>query len=169
MAEKRKVVTDEVFRTGQPYHGEDCRDGIWNDFVIYPVYDAQGNVSSVAVYAQDITDRKQAEQQLHYQASLFQQVSEGIIATDLDMNITSWNDAATNIYGWHRDEGDPIQPVYNGHSAGYADYSHGIRLISNTVILNGDSTRIDAILTNPELAVLLSHEGMISKAYYPRD
>ncbi len=71
------------------------------------------------------------------------------------------------IYGWHRSENHPIQPVYNGHHAKYADYSHGVRLIANTVILNGDSTHIDSILTSPGLAALLSDEGAISKPYYP--
>lgn len=33
------------------------------------------------------------------------------------------------IYGWHRANGNPIQPVSNVHGAYYADYSHGLRLI----------------------------------------
>lgn len=33
------------------------------------------------------------------------------------------------IYGWHRLNGRPIQPVYSGHSAEYRDYSHGLRLV----------------------------------------
>lgn len=33
------------------------------------------------------------------------------------------------IYGWHRANGTPIQPVSNVHGAYYADYSHGLRLV----------------------------------------
>lgn len=33
------------------------------------------------------------------------------------------------IYGWHRKNGEPIQPVYSGHHAEYRDYSHGLRLV----------------------------------------
>ncbi|MBK6947620.1 MAG: hypothetical protein IPH16_05680 [Haliscomenobacter sp.] len=33
------------------------------------------------------------------------------------------------IYGWHRLDGQPIQPLYSGHVNWYVDYSHGIRLI----------------------------------------
>jgi len=33
------------------------------------------------------------------------------------------------IYGWHRSNGEPIQPVYSGHHAEYRDYSHGLRLV----------------------------------------
>lgn len=35
------------------------------------------------------------------------------------------------IYGWHRRNGIPIQPVSSVHGAGYADYSHGVRFIVN--------------------------------------
>ncbi|MEA1986057.1 MAG: T9SS type A sorting domain-containing protein [Candidatus Marinimicrobia bacterium] len=72
------------------------------------------------------------------------------------------------IYGWHRNIGDPIQPVYNGHRDFYADYSHGIRLIYNIMLLNGDSTDIRTILNDSKLHILLSDEGKISKPYYPQ-
>jgi hypothetical protein len=59
------------------------------------------------------------------------------------------------IYGWHRASHDPIQPLSTVHGAGYADYSHGVRLVSRTVYVNGASRSIDAVLTDPELAALL--------------
>ncbi len=71
------------------------------------------------------------------------------------------------IYGWHRSVNDPIQPVYNGHHANYADYSHGVRLISDLAILNGDTVRVSEILRSVELSFLLSDEGVIPKPYYP--
>jgi len=71
------------------------------------------------------------------------------------------------IYGWHLSENNPIQPVYNGHIAMYADYSHGVRLISKLAFLNGDSIQVDEILKDPNLWILLSNEGVISKPYYP--
>jgi hypothetical protein len=71
------------------------------------------------------------------------------------------------IYGWHLSENNPIQPVYNGHIAMYADYSHGVRLISKLAFINGDSIHIDDILKDSNLSMLLSSEGVISKPYYP--
>ncbi len=71
------------------------------------------------------------------------------------------------IYGWHLSVGNPIQPVYNGHIAGYADYSHGIRFILNTAFLNGDSVKVTDILKDSKFARLLSDEGVIEKPYYP--
>ncbi|MGH1365601.1 MAG: hypothetical protein ACRBF0_18710 [Calditrichia bacterium] len=71
------------------------------------------------------------------------------------------------IYGWHLSVDDPIQPPYNGHGAMYADYSHGVRLIANTVIVNGDSVRVKDILSDAILWPLLSDEGVISQPRYP--
>ena len=33
------------------------------------------------------------------------------------------------IYGWHKPDGMPIQPLYVGHVNWYVDYSHGVRLV----------------------------------------
>jgi hypothetical protein len=59
------------------------------------------------------------------------------------------------IYGWHRASHDPIQPLSTVHGAGYADYSHGVRLVSRTVFVNGTMRSIDDVLTDPDLAGLL--------------
>jgi len=63
------------------------------------------------------------------------------------------------IYGWHRLDGTPIQPLYNGHEESYADYSHGIRLVQNVMLVDGIPTTVSSVLTNPSLAALLSDEG----------
>ena len=65
------------------------------------------------------------------------------------------------IYGWHRPTGIPIQPLSTVHGAGYADYSHGIRLISNQVLLNGEPRLWYEVLEDPAIAKVLSDEGAI--------
>ena len=65
------------------------------------------------------------------------------------------------IYGWHRSNGKPIQPVSTVHGARYADYSHGVRLISNVAYVDGKETQITAILEDPQLARILNDEGPI--------
>ena len=70
------------------------------------------------------------------------------------------------IYGWHKPDGKPIQPVYAGHASTWADYSHGIRLIANTALLDGKPVRLPALLTNAELAALVSAEGPLRVTRY---
>ena len=62
------------------------------------------------------------------------------------------------IYGWHKANSKPIQPIYNGHANTWADYSHGIRLVQQAAMLDGKPTTISAILTNANLATLVSDE-----------
>lgn len=67
------------------------------------------------------------------------------------------------IYGWHRTNGDPIQPLSTVHGARYADYSHGVRLVYATVWLDGEPRSIYDLLESPVLAPLLSYEGVIHR------
>jgi hypothetical protein len=65
------------------------------------------------------------------------------------------------IYGWHRAPGEPIQPLSTVHGANYADYSHGIRLISRWALIDGKPRLIRDVLENPATARVLSDEGPI--------
>jgi len=77
------------------------------------------------------------------------------------------NSGRVVIYGWHKSENNPIQPVYSGHIARYADYSHGLRLVSNRALLNGHPIHLDDILKDSVFSILVSSESVISKPYYP--
>jgi hypothetical protein len=46
------------------------------------------------------------------------------------------------IYGWHQHAGAPIQPLSTVHGARYADYSHGVRLVSAVAFVNGRARSI---------------------------
>lgn len=50
-----------------------------------------------------VKEKQQAER-LRYQAGLLQQISDAVIATDLNIAITSWNTAAEKMYGWSEAE-----------------------------------------------------------------
>lgn len=73
------------------------------------------------------------------------------------------------IYGWHKLDGTPIQPLTTVHVDWYVDYSHGIRLVKRDCLLDGQPRDIRYILTDPVLAPLLSDEGPIAKPYYPTE
>ena len=65
------------------------------------------------------------------------------------------------IYGWQRLNGMPIQPLSTVHGSCYADYSHGIRLVSDTALIDGRTRSIYDVLEDPALARVLSDEGPI--------
>ena len=63
------------------------------------------------------------------------------------------------IYGWHTLDGKPIQPVTNVHTNYYIDYSHGVRLVSQTVLVDGKSFRLEELLSHPRYYKLLSRDA----------
>ena len=65
------------------------------------------------------------------------------------------------IYGWHRLTGIPIQPLSTVHGIRYADYSHGVRLVSQTVLVDGRRMSLYDVLDCPGLARVLCGEGPI--------
>ncbi len=62
------------------------------------------------------------------------------------------------IYGWHTLDGKPIQPLTTIHRDTYVDYSHGVRLIKQTLLVDGKPMTISAVLNDPQLRFLLSDE-----------
>ena len=82
----------------------------------------------------------------------------GVTAGDLtaghkkDLVLTSrlWDiPGRVAIYGWHRAVDQPIQPLSTVHGARYADYSHGIRLVSDTVYVDGARRSLTDLLSEP--------------------
>lgn len=72
------------------------------------------------------------------------------------------NPGRVAIYGWHQANGQPIQPLSTVHGASYADYSHGIRLVSRTAFINGQAVDLRDLLGDGRYAGLISSEGPIT-------
>lgn len=62
------------------------------------------------------------------------------------------------IYGWHKLDGKPIQPLYTGHVNWYVDYSHGIRLVYRKIKIDGKWKDYTDILKDPVLQKLICNE-----------
>src|SRR5438876_3841232 len=55
------------------------------------------------------------------------------------------------IYGWHKLNGDPIQPLYTGHIFWWVDYSQAIRLVYRKIKLNRKWMDYIDVLNDPVL------------------
>ena len=84
---------------------------------------------------------------------------------DLVLTNRLWsNPGRVAIYGWHRPDGNPIQPLSTVHGIRYADYSHGVRLVSDTAYVGGRATPLLALLQDRQKATAVSDEGEIRNA-----
>jgi hypothetical protein len=70
------------------------------------------------------------------------------------------------IYGWHRSDGKPVQRLNLDHGRGYADYSHGVRLISRHAVLDGFGVDLADLIQDPKLNHLISYEGPLNANIY---
>jgi hypothetical protein len=70
------------------------------------------------------------------------------------------------IYGWHQVSGLPIQPLSTVHGNWYADYSHGIRLISGMLLIDDRPLPLAEVLQDAELAPVVSYEGALGFIRY---
>ena len=88
-----------------------------------------------------------------------------------DVVVTARLNTVTNkiaIYGWHRlTNGLAIQPLYLGHVAWWVDYSQCIRLVSQTMLVNGGKRLVADVLADPKVCGLISDEGAVTNARYP--
>lgn len=61
LAQRRDAAVQHVFDSGETLRFEDRGVEAWLDITIYPIRDAQGQVTQVVAYAHDFTERKELE------------------------------------------------------------------------------------------------------------
>lgn len=76
---------------------------VWGRLQVSVIEGDQG-VDYVLGEVVDITEAKQAEERVAFQASLFQQMRTPVLATDRRGLVTHWNHQAEIAYGWTEDE-----------------------------------------------------------------
>ncbi|MFO0921707.1 MAG: hypothetical protein U0905_04365 [Pirellulales bacterium] len=87
-----------------------------------------------------------------------------VVGTKKDLivsNVLSKKAHRVALYGWHYPNGTPIQPVYAGHVDWYVDYSHGVRLLKNEVIVQHEKIDYREALKSELWHVAFSDEGPI--------
>ena len=69
-----------------------------------PVHDADGNLMGYSGVDRDITDRKRTDETLRFLSLITEQVSDAVIATNLDFETTYVNRASEDLFGYSREE-----------------------------------------------------------------
>jgi len=64
----------------------------------------EGKVIGQVLSFRDITERRQAERDISFQAHLLDTVEQAVIASDLEGVVIYWNQFAQKIYGWSAEE-----------------------------------------------------------------
>lgn len=103
LAEERRKKAEQVIKTGRPVLWTDVRDNRWLDQSMHPVFNQQGQVESLAIYARDITEEVEAKEALkkseEQYRTLIENQGEGIGIVDSKEYFTFNNPAAERIFG----------------------------------------------------------------------
>ncbi|MCA9836941.1 MAG: PAS domain S-box protein [Trueperaceae bacterium] len=69
------------------------------------------------VFVRDISEKKQADEHVRFQARMIDMLNDAVIATDHESRISSWNSAAERVYGWSAAEviGKPFLEILPTH------------------------------------------------------
>jgi PAS domain S-box-containing protein len=90
----------QAMATGVPAHFEEFYPplNLWCEVHAYPSRDG------ISIYFRDIKERKRAEEQIKFQANVLSQVSDAVMAVDLEKRITYWNKGAERLYSCKSEE-----------------------------------------------------------------
>ena len=109
-AEHFRAEEQAIFTTGKPIIRHEMAlerdDGgvTWLLTTKVPLRNHKGEIVGLAGISHDITIRKQHERQLLFYASLQENVSDAVVAIDLNLRIQSWNRAAETIFARRANE-----------------------------------------------------------------
>jgi PAS domain S-box-containing protein len=110
IAHSRRLWAQEVIESGKPVRGEDSfTDNRYFDTCVYPVFDAEGKVVRLAIFAKDITEAKRASLALAESEARFRQlfdsVNDGIALRDArTFELLDANRRLCDMWGYTLDE-----------------------------------------------------------------
>jgi len=141
-------------------------DAIWSTAPVKlppsPISPASHPIQALAVFYQH-HQRIEQQRQGYPRNLLVAGTKKDVVASAL---IAGWPGRVC-IYGWHQQNGTPIQPLSKVHTSSYVDYSHGIRLVDQRVEIDGAPRSLASVLADPVLHPLLSDEGPFASHRYP--
>lgn len=121
MKHKNKMSLDKekkqfALRSDELIKGENIqrrKDGseFWVEYHSQSFFDNQGNLEGFVIMQRDISERKRVEKAMResesihtFQSEILESVRDPLWATDANLRIMYWNDAAAATFGWTVDE-----------------------------------------------------------------
>ena len=116
----------EVLRTGQPVFFEDPQRGLWLEKGFYPILDEKGQVTKIACYGRDISERKRAEEARRESEKRYQlladNLTDAIWTLDLNLRTTYVSPGLARLRGYRVEEtmAQTLEEVLTPDSYAYA-------------------------------------------------
>jgi PAS domain S-box-containing protein len=104
ISDERRLLTAGEPMVSKPERQTEGGDGRWVLATKVPLRDAHGDIVGLVGINRDITELRQQQEEMARLAAIVESSQDAIIGVTLDGTITSWNSAATRLYGYTRSE-----------------------------------------------------------------
>ncbi len=106
-----KILRKAVQSTGRGHHetvqfrvDSGYNRIVWFESNLVPILDEEEAVCSVLTISRDITNQKNALEELNYQAALINNIVDAVITVNEKFEIKAWNKGAEKLYGFTENE-----------------------------------------------------------------
>jgi PAS domain S-box-containing protein len=136
LTRSRRVIVERAFSEGRPITFEDERAGRILHNTLYPIADASGRISRMAIYGRDVTERRRAERALKQQLELFQTLLDTIPSPvfykDGELRYIGCNTAYEKYTGLSREQlrGMTVHDVETDPSLAQVYHAHDVALLA---------------------------------------
>lgn len=100
VAENRRRYAERVVASGRAVQFEDQRDGRSIHNSIYPVFDGSGQVAQLAIFGEDITERRQSEERVTLLGHMLDKAPAAITVHDEEGRFLYANQQACALHGY---------------------------------------------------------------------
>lgn len=145
------------------------KDGseMWGLLSGSPLTEGFGEYGGALAMVADITERKRSEEAVARLAAIVESSPDAIFSTDLDGRITSWNPAATGIYGYSEEEAvgqsvwmlAPPDRIDESRQVARTLLAGGSRVAYLTEAITKDGRRIEVL---PSVSAIYSADGRMA-------
>ncbi|MBF0337987.1 MAG: PAS domain S-box protein [Nitrospirae bacterium] len=104
VSQNRRQQINRIINEGVSIEYEDTRAGYHFSHNLYPTFDKQGNVTSIAIFAIDVTERNRQERRALLFLQAVEATLDGINLADLEGRVFYSNKAAADMLGYSVDE-----------------------------------------------------------------